>query len=77
MAPTVVAATHAITRKLGPRNEARMRVGKMPSQRRRLRRGCGGKLHVFLQITLLTLQITPFLFCEIVWRHGGRMAAAA
>lgn len=39
MAPTVVSATHAIRRKLRPRNEARKKAGKMPSQRKRLRRG--------------------------------------
>jgi integrase len=39
MAPTVVSATHSIRRKLGPKNDARRSAGKMPSQRRRLRRG--------------------------------------
>lgn len=39
IAPTVVSATHAIRRKLGPKNDARRSAGKMPSKRRRLRRG--------------------------------------
>lgn len=39
MAPTPVSVTNAIKRKLGKKNEARKIAGKIPSQRRRLRRG--------------------------------------